>query len=232
MRRLDNALEMDRLLLAGAVQPAQMEQLAEILVKFHHDVTLHHYADCEPGAAWADFADIANHVGLIEKYFGAPAAADLQSRLPELEKQLHHHDKRLQQRAREGFWVEGHGDLHSRNIFLTNPPLAFDCIEFSAHLRKMDLLNELAFLAMDLDFYHRPDLAKIFLHAYLKRRNIMPQPEDRQLFVFFKAYRANVRLKIGLLEMEQHPSQVLVENTRRYWQLFGQYLTTLLTAGF
>ncbi|WP_174836863.1 phosphotransferase [Ruegeria sp. HKCCA6837] len=44
-----------------------------------------------------------------------------------------------------------HGDLHLRNIFLYGGrPRLFDCIDFNDQLATVDVLYDLAFLAMDL----------------------------------------------------------------------------------
>ena len=44
-------------------------------------------------------------------------------------------------RLKEGFYRDGHGDLHSRNIFLLPEPVPFDCIGFSDELRQIVVLN-------------------------------------------------------------------------------------------
>jgi aminoglycoside phosphotransferase family enzyme len=135
----------------------------------------------------------------------------------------------MQSRVRSGFWVEGHGDLHSRNIFLPkdSEPVVFDCLEFSEHFRQTDVLNELAFLCMDLEFYGRGDLASVFLEAYASHWPCFEKPEDGLLFSYFKAYRANVRLKVALLEIRQHPSEKLVKTALSYWSLLKRYMLDL-----
>ena len=64
----------------------------------------------------------------------------------------------------------------------------FDCIEFNDRFRCIDVANDLlAFLAMDLDFRSRPDLAATFL----KRMAIgLHDPELLVLTDFYKCYRA------------------------------------------
>ena len=51
--------------------------------------------------------------------------------------------------------------------------------------------------------------------------------EDRRLFDYFKAYRANVRLKVTLLEWQQHQRVDLVETAKLYWNLMLQYIGAL-----
>ena len=103
----------------------------------------------------------------------------------------------------------------------------FDCIEFSTHYRQSDILNELAFLCMDLEAQGHAELADVFLQGYTRRWNVFPKNEDHRLFLFFKAYRANVRLKIALLALRQHPTKDMIEQVRQYWQLMAAYLDQL-----
>ncbi len=61
-----------------------------------------------------------------------------------------------------------HGDLHLKNIYLgRNGPQPFDCIEFNDRLSCIDVLYDLAFLLMDLDFGGRRDLANLALNTWL-----------------------------------------------------------------
>lgn len=74
----------------------------------------------------------------------------------------------LAHRAAAGFSRRCHGDLHLGNILLeAGRPILFDCIEFSDILSDVDVLYDLAFLLMDLDFRGRRDAAVRALSAYL-----------------------------------------------------------------
>ena len=86
-----------------------------------------------------------------------------------------------------------HGDLHSGNIFITNKICIFDAIEFNERFRYSDVTADVAFLAMDLDFQQRSDLATYFVERYIE------YSEDQQLtklLIFYKCYRAYVRGKV------------------------------------
>ncbi|MCY7327902.1 MAG: hypothetical protein LH618_05090, partial [Saprospiraceae bacterium] len=127
------------------------------------------------------------------------------------------------ERLEQGFWVDGHGDLHTRKIFLTETPVVLDCIEFNPHFRRLDVLNELAFLCMDLEARDHLLLAQHFMAAYRRIWEVQPAPEDELLFLFFKAYRANIRLKVQLLELRQQQNEELLALARRYWLLLKDY---------
>lgn len=218
MRRLDSRLQMDILLAENRVFPAQIGQLASVLADFHKKVRLSGPVHYHPDAYLTDFSELFHFQKALERHIGSEATPLLDAwkkRVPEF---LHRHAYRLQERILEGFWVDGHGDLHTRNIFLTDPqPTVFDCIEFNPHFRQIDILNELAFLVMDLEAQNHPELGDLFLNRYTALWDIFPLPEDKQLFHFFKAYRANVRLKVALIGLRGREDAGLKTQVRRYW---------------
>lgn len=74
----------------------------------------------------------------------------------------------LAHRATVGFARRCHGDLHLGNILIEDgKPILFDCIEFSDILSDLDVLYDIAFLLMDLDFRGRRDAGVRVLSAYL-----------------------------------------------------------------
>ena len=74
----------------------------------------------------------------------------------------------LDERRAKGLTRRCHGDLHLGNILLENgAPVLFDCIEFNDRLSEIDVLYDLAFLLMDLDFRGRRDAAARVLSAWL-----------------------------------------------------------------
>ncbi len=227
MRRMDESRQMDRLLRLGAVSADDMGRLAGRLADFHRTAIIEEgEIDYQPEANRADFDDLFSLEKECATAFGPGAAAELAKWREQAHRFLHAHGRRLRDRAEGGFWVDGHGDLHARNIFLTEDegPVVFDCIEFSDHLRRLDVLADLAFLCMDLDAAGHPELERAFLRAYLAEWRVMEDREDERIFLYFKAYRANVRLKVALIEHAQHPSERLEDAARTYWRLVGRHL--------
>jgi len=86
-----------------------------------------------------------------------------------------------------------HGDLHSGNIFITDKICIFDAIEFNDRFRYSDVAADVAFLAMDLDFQQRSDLADYFIERYI---GYSKDQQLTQLLAFYKCYRAYVRGKV------------------------------------
>lgn len=104
-------------------------------------------------------------------------------------------------RREAGFVRECHGDLHLRNIVVIDGrPVAFDCIEFDDRLRWIDVMSEVAFMAMDLEDRGRRDLAWRFLNVYLESTG---DYGGIAVLRFYLVYRALVRAKVHALRARQ-----------------------------
>jgi aminoglycoside phosphotransferase family enzyme/predicted kinase len=98
----------------------------------------------------------------------APLIGDVEPLIAATEEALKAAAPLLDRRKVEGFARRCHGDLHLGNILLEQGrPVLFDCIEFNDRLSEIDVLYDLAFLLMDLDFRGRRDAANRVLSAYL-----------------------------------------------------------------
>ncbi|QDV71771.1 adenylate kinase [Rosistilla carotiformis] len=137
-------------------------------------------------------------------------------------------DALLQHRVADGHLVEGHGDLRAEHIYLTDPPVAIDCIEFSRELRLVDIADELSFFAMTCDDAGVPELGEAVLRRCCQALGDAPDP---QLIAFYRCYRACVRAKVEALRSDQtteasgsdsQPGAVrLIELADRYAQQLG-----------
>ncbi len=101
----------------------------------------------------------------------------------------------LHRRRAGGFIVEGHGDLRLEHVHVPDDRIAiFDCIEFNEEFRHLDVANDVAFLAMDLDVHGRRDLS----HRFVDRMATgLGDPDLPRLINFYKSQRAQVRGKVG-----------------------------------
>ena len=102
----------------------------------------------------------------------------------------------LDHRVCDGRIVDGHGDLRPEHICLHNPPVVFDCIEFSDELRRVDVADEIAFLAMECDRLGAHRLGETIETAY---RRVSGDYFSSALWNFYKCYRACVRSKVAAL---------------------------------
>lgn len=99
----------------------------------------------------------------------------------------------MKKRADTGKIKICHGDLHSGNIFVDDKIYIFDAITFNDRLSNIDVAEDIAFMAMDLEFLGREDLAKLFVDEYI---NLTGDEELLELLDFYKCYRAYVRGKV------------------------------------
>lgn len=107
--------------------------------------------------------------------------------------------------------VDGHGDLIAADVFcLDDGPRVLDCLEFDDHLRHVDGLDDVAFLAMDLERLGRADLASRFLDAYVE---FTGDPAPAALRHHYVAYRAVVRAKVACLRHRQGNAAAAEEAT-------------------
>lgn len=103
-------------------------------------------------------------------------------------------------RVCDGRVIDGHGDLRPEHVCVEATPVVYDCVEFNADLRQIDVVDELCFLAVECELLGAPDVGRAVLDAYLERSGDAPPPE---LVAFYRAYRACVRAKVAALRSRQ-----------------------------
>ena len=109
--------------------------------------------------------------------------------------QLDRHAALLDARAAGGKVRLCHGDLHLRNVVLLDgKPTLFDAIEFNDAIACIDVVYDLAFLLMDLDYRGLRPFANLVLNRYLQRRD---EAEALALLPLFLSARAAVRAKVA-----------------------------------
>ncbi len=134
----------------------------------------------------------------------------------------------LVRRTAQGRILECHGDLHSEHIAYTNRRiLIYDCIEFNERFRCIDVANDIAFLAMDLDYHGYPGLGELAVQSAARFLN---DPDLPRLADFYKCYRAYVRGKVESMrgtapEVPETERLQAQERARRYFRLALRYAT-------
>lgn len=221
MRRFSSSKMMDCLLSSGRVTPQHIDQLAATVARFHAGLppadvdSAYGTSSSIKAPAWQNFVQLAQ---LLKD--------DDAARLPGLQASCKREFAAclslFEQRRLAGFVRECHGDLHLGNIvLLRDQPTPFDGIEFDAKLRWTDVMNEVAFLMMDLLHRGRSDFAYRFLNAYLEASG---DYAGLGALRFYLAYRATVRAKIRAIRSAQGVAAE-AEECRRYLQLAGDCLT-------
>lgn len=106
-------------------------------------------------------------------------------------------------RVCDGRIVDGHGDLRPEHVYFEPEPIVIDCIEFNAEFRHNDIIDELAFLAMECDFLDAGAIGEQVIRAYSELSHDVP---PAGLITFYKCYRACVRAKVAAIRSEQSDS--------------------------
>lgn len=106
----------------------------------------------------------------------------------------------LSSRVQDGQIVEGHGDLRPEHVYMLGKPVVIDAVEFSTELRQVDVLDELAFLAMECDRLGYTAVGDQLRQLY--QAGSKDLASDR-LWYFYKLYRAMVRAKVHALRADQ-----------------------------
>jgi uncharacterized protein len=118
----------------------------------------------------------------------------------------------LDARVRAGCTRDGHGDLLAEDVFcLPDGPRVLDALAFADHLRRGDVLLDVAFLAMDLEHRGHPELARRFLGWY---HEFSDEAFPATLAHHYVAYRALVRSKIACIRHAQGDAPAETEATR------------------
>jgi len=201
MRQFDQAALLERQLAAGHFNLEDAFRLGVVIADQHRLVAVAG-AGSRYGSAEAVMAPVRENFNLLRPRLDDPADS---ARLQRLEDWSQRAGDRLarqfQARRAAGQVRECHGDLHLGNIACIDGEFVlFDCLEFNAELRFIDVQSELAFLAMDLADRGRADLANGVVNGYLERSG---DYEGLLLFTFYQVYRALVRAKVALLRAGQ-----------------------------
>ncbi len=132
----------------------------------------------------------------------------------------------FEKRVADGWIRDCHGDLHLDHVHVTDDELhIYDCIEFNDRFRHVDIANDVAFLAMDLDHHGRPDLARFFVR---RMAGLLGDDGMAGLMDFYMCYRAYVRGKVesfrSISEIADDKERAAAAgDARRYFQLALQY---------
>jgi aminoglycoside phosphotransferase family enzyme/predicted kinase len=221
MRRLPAERMLDVMLRSDKVEVADVAEIAKKMTNFHRqadrgpETTRKGAPDRLREFAMANFGESRSAIG---KVFPSRLHAVLEERTG---KDFDHWLPELRERARTGHVIDGHGDLHARNICLTDPVAIYDCIEFNPEFRCGDVATEHAFLIMDLRFRGHPELAAAYFDA------VEAASEDkamRSIMPMLVRYRAMVRAKVSAIaagesELADSQRRESADTARQYLRL-------------
>ncbi len=229
MRKLDPEKQMDVLVTKNKVTQTDIENLAERIAEFHTNTTIINAKNLLDGKE--KFNDLALEKEFLKTHICLKSEDMINRAIKFSDTFLENNRELLKTRLKSGFFRDCHGDLHTRNIFLLPEPQPFDCIEFNDGYRHIDVLNEVAFLCMDLDALGRKDLSEVFIANYNHFFPAMRTEEERRLFIYYKSYRANVRAKVNSLRAKSATNaktqSKALDQARKYLELMESYMKRL-----
>jgi predicted kinase len=205
MRQFPPESTADRLLAGSALEAGDLAALAERIATFHlalpperRDSAAERIRENLDELA----AALASHASRVDDI-----ACRLRERIDAL-------GPVLAARRESGAIRECHGDLHLGNVARIDDALMpFDCLEFDRRLRTIDVIEEIAFLFMDLESRGRADLAHVFVNRYLEITGDYPGVE---LLNTYATHRALIRAKVAGIATSEGLKTDAASGARRY----------------
>ena len=195
MRRFPQEALLARVAGKGPLPDALAKSLADLAARYH---TASPVAEAAEGAGVIApvVRQLTEALGGDRSLVGAEVARAFADRLAQVFEQAAPH---LDARGRAGCVRRCHGDLHLGNIVLIDgAPVPFDALEFSERLGTIDVLYDLAFLLMDLDYRGDRHAANVVLNAYVGAEPVGGEIEGLACLPLFLACRAGVRAAVAI----------------------------------
>ena len=199
MHRLRHERMLDELIAADELEAGDVERLARLLARFHASAATGPGVD-QFGARKVIAQNWHESLDQVRPFTGKWLShAQFLAVHSYARAQLKRLSLLFAQRVLAGCIRDCHGDLRSESVWMGEDGRfeVFDCIEFNDRLRFGDVASEVAFLASDLDWRGRPDLAWAWVHGYVAASGDVGL---YHVLPFYKCYRAFVRGKVEALE--------------------------------
>jgi hypothetical protein len=224
MREFSSDMRLDRCIARDEIGTSDITTFAETIGRFHAALAATP-PDTRYGGAEAVLAVIGRN--LEETAAAITGEFDIDGALRDyLTGRARWHDA-LERRRESGSIREGHGDLHLENLaYWDKRIIAFDALEFDPALRWIDVIDETAFVTMDLIAHDRRDLAFCFLNRYLE---ITGDYAGLELLRFYMVHRALVRAKVRAIKAAQAPDERPADAQRPYVSIAREFLAPKAT---
>jgi len=199
MRRFDDTTLWDRQALSGNLKRRDFEVLADQVARFHANADI-----CADGAAVAALsATIEGNRQSMSGYADDLFDGDAVEALFERTRQAYESVRPvLEARAANGSVRVCHGDLHLGNIFSGDDgPVLFDAIEFNETFSHIDILYDLAFLLMDVDYRVGKRQATVLMNRYLDHSG---DATGVSMLPLFMSVRAAIRAHVSATAAAKH----------------------------
>lgn len=227
MKRINEKGELLNMIKTGTAGEAEIMGLGARLAQIYASIPSDAKARSFGGLDTISF-NIIENFDQTRGYIGGPVSADDFEMIESWSRSfMAEYAGLFEARLNGGFIKEGHGDLHLQHIFLFNQGITIlDCIDFNERFRYGDAAQDIAFLAMDLDFNGFEGLARVFVDTYINASN---DTGMRDVLGFYKVYRAYVRAKVnsfmsGDSGMSEAGRKAAFNNAALYYRLAAVYV--------
>jgi aminoglycoside phosphotransferase family enzyme len=225
MKRMPQEKMMSKLLEKNKVDDRLVDRIAKRIAEFHSKAETNRRIS-EFGSLPVIETNWKENYDQTEEFIGKTISTEdfrlIRERVEDfMKRKASLFDKRMA----EGRVRDCHGDIHSGNIFVIDGIYIFDAIEFNERFRYSDVAADVAFLAMDLDFRERADLADFFVERYIEYSG---DQELVRLLLFYKCYRAYVRGKVVSFKLKDpnvnsEDRNSAVKEAKAYFKLASTY---------
>ncbi len=200
---------------AGRLGSEDYAELARAVHTFHQEAARR----IEPGRPVTALAElIAQNDAAFAKYPDVFAPHEARALRTALHARLSALAPLLEQRTRSGFVRHCHGDLHLRNVVQIDAhPVLFDAVEFDDAIATVDVLDDLAFLVMDLIARDALQGANTVLNAYLSGDADMRNLEGLAGLPIYLSTRAGIRAKAAVYQGQS-------DEARQYFALAQRFI--------
>ncbi len=202
MRRYPDTCRLATMVRSGDPVTSSLERVADELARFHGRADRSRLID-EQGKVGVVSARWQENIAELKKSVGSVLSAERVSELEGLAEQfVAGRSVLFAARVEERCFVDGHGDLLAEDIFCLPDGKVeiLDCLEFNDWLRYVDVIDDAAFLAMDLESMGAKELADFFLDTYARLSGAAAPSSLTHAYI---AYRAVVRAKFDCIRLGQ-----------------------------
>ncbi len=227
MKRMERGKRMDHLLKRSKVGRKDISAICRKMVNFHREArTLNTLPDEDKIITL--FNNVLKEFSRVKEPMGKTAGNILERAVQKSTRFISEYYPLMLERSASGWVKDGHGDLHMENIFLTPKPVIIDCIEFNTEYRHIDVLNDMSFLAMDLDSRGKKKLAELVYQDYCNHAEIEQTEELNKLFQYYKFLRVNIMARVQIrksLAVDKKTSvKYFLGKAGRYIKLLESYM--------
>lgn len=129
----------------------------------------------------------------------------------------------LRARASRHRVLDGHGDLRPDHVFLLQPPVVIDCLEFNPQLRQVDPFDEIAYLSLECEMAGAPWIGQRLVSGCADALGDHPRPA---LLHLYTAHRALLRARLAMA----HLLDLQPRSPEKWPPLAARYIARALAA--